>query len=310
VVTASAFDLALHDAYGKLAGKSVYHCYGQDLGDFLGPEFKGETLERYVLPSPSPSLSLYHTVGALDALEPAQIAAPIKDGLPECLSQWIARDGSHHFKVKLNGNNMDWDIQRLMEVQRVAALQLKGRRATYSLDFNETCPGPDYLMGFIRHFESKHPAILAEVQLFEQPTHRSMKPGPGMHYGAAALIKPVVADEALVDMQSLFDCVELGYNGVALKACKGQTLALLMGAYAQKKKMFVCVMDLTCPGQAFLESAALAAHVPGVTAFEANARQYLPASAQEPWNARYPEAFEVKAGQFNTGRLGGPGLGF
>ena len=41
---------------------------------------------------------------------------------------------------------------------------------------------------------------------------------------------------------------ELGYSGVALKACKGHSEALLMGAAAQKYGMFLCVQDLTCPG--------------------------------------------------------------
>ena len=60
-----------------------------------------------------------------------------------------------------------------------------------------------------------------------------------------------------------------------------------MGAVAQKHKMFLCVQDLTCPGAALIESAGLAAHVPGVTAIEANAREYVPA-ANKPWENRYP----------------------
>ena len=72
---------------------------------------------------------------------------------------------------------------------------------------------------------------------------------------AAAKIKPVVIDESLVDLESLLLCRELGYSGVALKACKGQSEALLMGAAAQKYGMFLCVQDLTCPGASFLHSA-------------------------------------------------------
>ena len=52
---------------------------------------------------------------------------------------------------------------------------------------------------------------------------------------------------------------ELGYSGVALKACKGHTEALLMGAAAQKYKLFLCVQDLTCIGYSFLHSASIAA---------------------------------------------------
>ncbi len=308
VVTASAFDLAIHDAFARLQGRNIYDCYGQDclnqdLSAYLGPEYKGQYMERYTRRAPAPSVFLYHTVGALDALSKADAAKAPDDGLPGCLEEWIPRDGVHHFKIKLNGNNLDWDIKRLLDVHQIA------RGGTYSLDFNETCPNLDYLMGFIRHFEQKHPEILAQVQLFEQPTPRSLSAASGADYAPAAKVKPLVADEALVDMKSFEECRALGYNGIALKACKGQTLALLMGAAAQKQGLFLCVMDLTCPGQAFLESAGLAARVPGVTAIEGNARQYLPPAAHSPWSSKYPEVFEVKGGEIKTGRLTGAGLG-
>jgi hypothetical protein len=53
LVTASAFDAALHDVFGKLHGLSSYRTYGrdfmaQDLSRYLGPEFKGEYLDRYL----------------------------------------------------------------------------------------------------------------------------------------------------------------------------------------------------------------------------------------------------------------------
>jgi hypothetical protein len=41
-----------------------------------------------------------------------------------------------------------------------------------------------------------------------------------------------------------------------------------MAAAAQKFDMFLCVQDLTCPGQSFLQSAGLAAHIGPVTAIE------------------------------------------
>jgi len=51
-----------------------------------------------------------------------------------------------------------------------------------------------------------------------------------------------------------------------------------LAAAAQKFGMFLCVQDLTCPGASLIHSAGLAAHVPGVAAIEANARQYMPAA--------------------------------
>jgi hypothetical protein len=125
----------------------------------------------------------------------------------------------------------------------------------------------------------------------------------------AARIKPVVIDESLVDLESLLLSRELGYSGVALKACKGHSGALLMGAAAQKYGMFLCVQDLTCPGASFLHSASLAARVPGVAAIEGNGRQYCPAGNQG-WAERFPTMFHITDGTVGTAALSGPGLGF
>jgi hypothetical protein len=101
---------------------------------------------------------------------------------------------------------------------------------------------------------------------------------------------------------------EMGYTGVALKACKGQTQSVLMAAAAQKFGMFLCVQDLTCPGAALLHSASLTAHTPGATTLEANARQYVPA-ANRPWERKFPGIFVIKDGTMDTSALTGPGLG-
>jgi hypothetical protein len=96
---------------------------------------------------------------------------------------------------------------------------------------------------------------------------------------------------------------------VALKACKGHTEALLMGAAAQKYGLFLCVQDLSCPGFSFLHSATLAARIPTVAAIEGNSRQYCP-SGNVAWARRYPTVFQPRDGQIETGLLTGPGLGF
>ncbi len=126
---------------------------------------------------------------------------------------------------------------------------------------------------------------------------------------AAAKIKPVVIDEALTSFESLLTARELGYSGVALKACKGQTESLLMAAAAQKFGMFLCVQDLTCPGASFLHSCSLAARIPGIAAIEGNARQYCP-TANSKWAKRFPGLFTLKNGKVDTSKLNGPGLGF
>ena len=179
----------------------------------------------------------------------------------------------------------------------------------YSLDFNEKCANVQYVMDFLGRVGEQSPRALDRAQYIEQPTHRDLKSNLENRMHEAAKIKPVVIDESLVDFESLQLARELGYSGVALKACKGQTEALLMGAAAQKYQLFLCVQDLTCVGASFLHSASLAARIPTVAAIEGNGRQYCPAGNQ-PWEANFPGMFTINDGTVQTVELSGVGLGF
>ena len=124
----------------------------------------------------------------------------------------------------------------------------------------------------------------------------------------AAKLRPVVIDESLIDLESLLLAREMGYTGVALKACKGQTQSLLMAAAAQKYGMFLCVQDLTCPGASLIHSVGISAHVPGVAAIEANARQYVPAGERAVGGA-LPRHLQGPRRARATGRHPGAGAG-
>ena len=316
LVVASAFDAAVHDAYGKLHGRNCYQTYSReflhnDLGHYLGDEFTGEWLEQYIEVSPKPVMPLYHLVGALDPLTPAEVRQPVGDGLPEHLGEWIERDGLTHLKIKLNGDQFDWDVERVLAVHAVAE-EVQNRRGVerwyYSLDFNERCQTVEYLLEFLRRIQERSPAAYERIQYIEQPTSRDLKAHPENKMHAAARLKPIVIDESLTDIESLHLAREMGYTGVAFKACKGQSSTLLLAAAAQKYGLFRCVQDLTCPGASLIQSAGLAAHIPGVAAIEANSRQYVPA-ANQTWEERFPGVFTIRNGVMNTGILTGPGLG-
>jgi L-alanine-DL-glutamate epimerase-like enolase superfamily enzyme len=317
LVAASPLEAAIHDAYGKALGANSYNLLGhdfvnRDLGTYLTDEFKGEYLDQYTLRTPKPSMPLYHLVGALDPLTAGEIAKRIGDGLPETLGEWIAADGLTHLKVKLSGEDLAWDVERLVSVERVAVEAQAARGCTrwgYSADFNEKCANVDYVLDFLAKVEQRSPSALTRLQYIEQPTHRNLRVSPENLMHKAAAIKPVVIDESLVDLESLLTSRELGYSGVALKACKGHSEALLMGAAAQKYHMFLCVQDLTCPGASFLHSASIAARVPTVAAIEGNSRQYCPAG-NRGWCDRFPSMFRLTDGTVGTAALAGPGLGF
>lgn len=316
LVVNSAFDAALHDAFGKAHGLSSYHTYGpdfvsHDLSHYLDAEFAGETLDRYVLPEPKPRMPLYHLVGALDPLTDADVTNRIEDGLPNTLGEWIAADGLTHLKVKLNGDDLGWDVDRVVRVNAVAE-EVQRRRGVsqwfYSLDFNERCKDVGYLIEFLKQLKERTAAGYDRVQYVEQPTARDLKANRQNVMHEAAKLKPVVIDESLVDLESLRLAREMGYTGVAFKACKGQTQSLLLAAAAQKYGLFRCVQDLTCVGASLIHSAGIAAHIPGVAAIESNGRQYCPA-ANRGWDDRFPGVFTIRDGTMNTALLNGPGLG-
>jgi L-alanine-DL-glutamate epimerase-like enolase superfamily enzyme len=315
LVTGSPFDAAVQDAFGRMLGRNTFATYGpdlmrHDLSHYLTPEFKGEYLQKYVLTAPKPSMPLYHLVGAVDPITGADVKKRINDGLPETLPEWIQYSGLTHIKIKLNGEDLQWDTERVLAVDK-AASETQAKRGVktwfYSLDFNEKCPNVAYLMDMLGRIRSASPAGYARIQYVEQPTKRDLRADKANVMHKAAELKPVVIDESLTDLEALQMAREMGYTGTALKACKGQAQAVLMAAAAQKWKMFLCVQDLTCPGASLIHSAALAAHIPGVAAIEANSRQYVPA-ANKGWEQRYPGIFDVRNGRVNTALLKGPGL--
>ncbi len=316
LVSASPFDAALHDAFGKVHGLNCYSTYGadflsHDLGHFLGKEYGGLWLHQFIDRKAKPRMPLYHLVGALDPLTSGEVKQPVGDGLPETLGEWIYFDGLTHLKIKLNGEDLDWDVERVLGVNRVAE-EVQAKRGVvqwfYSLDFNEKCANVGYLLDFLKRIKERSPSGFERIQYIEQPTRRDLKADRANVMHEASKLRPVVIDESLLDVESLRIAKEMGYTGAALKACKGQTQTVLLAAAAKHHGMFLCVQDLTCPGASLIQSAGIAAHIPGVAAIESNARQYCPIS-NEPWAARFPGMFNITDGTMETGLLDGLGLG-
>lgn len=317
LVAISPIDAALHDAYGRVLGHNSFdvlsseYC-NDDLSCFLDEQFQGEYLDQYTRREPAATLPLYHLVGALDPLTPGEAEGLVDDGLPHALGDWIRADGLTHLKLKLNGEDLDWDVSRVTAVEDVAAMAQEQRGCTewfYSCDFNEKCDSPEYVLEFLNRIRSDRPLAFERIQYIEQPTSRDLQSASAARMHEVAKIKPVVIDEALVDYEALLACRELGYSGVALKACKGLSESLLAAAAAQKFGMFLCVQDLTCPGASWLQSCSLAARIPGIAAIEGNARQYCP-GPNARWARLYPGLFQFADGTVETGRLHEHGLGF
>jgi L-alanine-DL-glutamate epimerase-like enolase superfamily enzyme len=316
LVVASPFDAAIHDAFGKVHGRNVYQTYGSDLlpndlSRYLGSDFGGVRLDSALLPRAQEKIPLFHSVGGLDPLEAKDVQKPIGDGLPETLPEWIAFNGLVRIKIKLSGDDLSADAQRVLEIDRITTAAQARRGVTdwaYSLDFNERCPNVGALLECLQRIRKGSARGFDRIVYVEQPTARDLAANRQNVMHEAAKLRPVVIDESLTGLDALLLAREMGYTGVALKACKGQSQAMLMAAAAMKYKMFTCVQDLTCPGASLIQSVGISAQVPGVAGIEANARQYVPA-ANAPWEARFPGVFRVRDGYVRTAEIGGPGLG-
>jgi len=281
-----------------------------DLARYLSPEFRGEYPSQYLLRGPKPWLWCNHSVGASDPIESSDVRKSLNDGLPQTLADWIVADGLTHLKIKLDGNNLERDVARMLHIDRVTT-EVQNRRGVqnwhYSLDFNEQCPDVGYLLRFIGRIKAGSSGGYDRITYIEQPTSRDLAATPSQVLFEASKLKPVVMDESLTGFDALLRGRKIGYTGIALKACKGQSQSVLMNAAAQKFKMYMTAQDLTCPGASLIQSAGIAAHVPEIDTLESNAREYVPA-ANRPWLRKFPGLFEVREGKLRTDKLAGLGL--
>jgi L-alanine-DL-glutamate epimerase-like enolase superfamily enzyme len=316
LVTAGAFDAAIHDAFGKANAVNCFHTYGRefmnrDLSHYLGAEYRGEYPNRYIRRDPKARMPLCHLISAVDPIDAADNTKPLRDGLPETLAEWINFNGLTYLKIKLNGEDLRWDLDRMVHIDRVTSetQQKRGvQRWAYVPDFNEKCPNVEYYLTFLRRLKDKWPTAFQRIEYVEQPTHRDLKAHPENRMDEAAKLCPVVIDESVTDVDSVLLARRLGWTGAVVKSPKGLTNMLLIASVCGKQKIFVAGGDMSCPGAALIQTASLQARVPGITNVEANARQFLPV-ANKAWEARFPGMFWVTDGMLRTGELTKPGLG-
>ncbi len=313
----SPVDCALHDAFGKASDISSYAGYGPehcsfDLSRWLGPDYRGRYLSEYLSPQFEPAVPLFHLVGGGDKLTRSELDdTDPRDGLPVSLDEWIEHDGVYCFKVKLKGTDLNWDVARVVAVSKVVEEELaKQVRDTYflSVDSNEMCPDPDYVVEMLEAIRAQAPRAYDALLYVEQPTERDLT-AHRFDLSEVAKRKPVLADEGISSLEDIDVARDLGWSGIALKTCKGFSSALLSVARARQEGLLYSVQDLTNPGLSLLHSVGFAARIGPLKGVEANARQFIPfASGREA--AVHPRLFQPTGGEVSTESLIGPGLGF
>jgi len=287
----SIFDAAVHDAWGRALGGSAYAFYSAawlnaDLGVYLGADFAGRYPDTF-LGQRRTRLRPQHVVGVSDALTPATAQAAVGT-LPTNLTC---------FKLKSRGQDPGIDAQRLSDVYRTAVQAGASPTAIHlSLDPNEACAHPDFLLEMIDRLARDHPAALAALDYIEQPTARDLS-SYAFTLHKVAQIKPVIIDESLDRLENLAQLQSLGWSGLALKTCKGQSHSLLAYCWGKGHNLFMTLQDLTNPGLALVHSANLCAQLDlAVDYFEGNSRQYAPDACPQE-QAAYPAYFQLQDGR-------------
>ncbi|MGQ9513923.1 MAG: enolase C-terminal domain-like protein [Thermoproteota archaeon] len=316
LVAVSPIDAAIHDAFGHANMISSYEGCGpgymeRDLSYYLGRRFRGKYITDYIRRSFSKELPVFHLVGGLDKLRREEVdSSDPRDGFPVSLDDWIRHDGIFCFKVKLRGNDIEWDVRRTKEVAEVASETLEeiGRKNFYlSADSNEMNPSPDSTLEYLRRLKKASPLAFSRLLYIEQPTERDLRRHM-YRMEDVAKVKPVLADEGIVDLETFDLALKLGWSGPAVKTCKGHSSSLLYIAKAEELGIPYSIQDLTCPGLALVHSASLAARTRPIKGFEYNSRQYLPLAFPEV-RERHKDLFTVKDGKVRTTSLTKIGLG-
>ena len=317
LVCCSPFDIALHDAYGVLHGRPVYETYGpefmnQDLAHYLDPaidagvSFTGRYPCDYLNASRPQWLPAWHLVGGLDLLGPSELTgSEPQDGYPVVLTDWIARDGLTCLKVKLRGNDLEWDYERLVKVGTIA---VSSGVDWLSSDLNCTVTDPQYVNAILDRLMREHPRIYGMTLYVEQPFPYDLE-AYRIDVHSVAARKPLFMDESAHDWQHVRLGRQLGWTGVALKTCKTQSGALLTLCWAKAHGMTVMVQDLTNPMLAQIPHVLLAAHAGTIWGVETNAMQFYP-DASLPEEAVHPGLYRRRKGQVDLSSVRGPGFGY
>ncbi|MFP3903573.1 MAG: hypothetical protein ACLFWB_04935 [Armatimonadota bacterium] len=318
LVCAAPTDAAIADAFGKVNGISTYDGYSadfmeHDLSTYLGDDYSGKYPGDYLHGAYKPQLPIFHLVGGADKLTADEITDDDPDdGLPVSLDQWIERDRIRCFKVKLSGEDNDWDVQRTADIAQVIQ-QTYDRLGIddqfyLSTDSNEMNPDPESVVDYLRRLQEQSPAAYEALLYLEQPTELDLT-AHRFDMSPVSSIKPVVVDEGVTSVEMMNLAVELGWSGVGLKTCKGHHSSLLYVAKAVENDLVLTFQDLTNPGLSLIHEAGFAARIDTLKGFEYNARQYIPQAMPEV-QEKHPKLFEVTEGTVSTDSLADTGLGY
>ncbi len=340
---------AMMDAVCRLRGVSFHQALKQDLFGFRPGAVHDELAEWNLaadLPAqPLHQIQLRHTVGLLDALSHADFhgdhdsadapTADPADGFPTTLEDDVRAYGLQWFKIKVAGRGQA-DVDRMLGIAEV--LQSCGvQQPRFTLDGNEQFTDMAQLADMLTQVQQNPlgAEFLRGLAFIEQPLSRDHTFDPQRNAAIADVKKfaPLIIDEADFGTWAFPDAINLGYDGISIKACKGVFRALLnrgicatrnASADADSSPLFQSGEDLTnLPVRALQQDLCLMASL-GIEHVERNGHHYfrgldhLPATEAEQIQLAHPDlyrreqnttALSINNGWLNVESLNSPGFG-
>ena len=333
----SMLERATIDAVGRLRGRSWFElAHGGELGielAALAPELAGREVAEFLPERPHRHLHLRHTVGLVDPITAADVAAPVADGLPETLEDYLDRDGISYLKIKVAGA-LDEDLARLEAI--AAVLERRERAFRISLDGNEQYKALDDFLGLVERIRASErlARFWRQVLFVEQPLDRTVALDPAVRPALETLSrdKPVIIDEADGWLSAFREAVRLGYRGTSHKNCKGVYKSLHNLAFATahnarvgRRELFLSAEDLSNLPVVALQADLASVALLGIDHVERNGHHYfrglghLSAAEKAAALAHHADLYErrgdevflrITDGMLACASLQTPGMGF
>ena len=281
---ASPFDAAIHDAVGIALNSSAFDFYKQPAPiPSADRHFKGKSAVNAIakiIRLPKRDLRAWYVVGK-------------NDSMTNDVGPWIRDRGYHCFKIKIFGKDNSYDVGRTVEVFREVK-RLGAKNIQITVDTNEANPDAASVLDYFQKLKAADEEAFRALLYFEQPTGRDIKVHK-FDWREVGKRKPVMLDEGLTSLELMHEALHQGWNGFALKTCKGHSFALTAAAFALENNMLLSLQDLTNPGVSMIHAALFAAHIPMVNDVELNSPQFTPA-ANRAWLPRLAGLFEPTGG--------------
>lgn len=273
-VCCAPLDNAIHDAAGCLNQQPSFELFpyhGPSPFDSHFPGFGAASAIESMLRRPIPQLDAQMVVGLLTS------GSDVK--------AYCSKFNIRRLKVKIGSGSVRSDVEHVVGTAR--SVPQDGRLVDITVDANGCYPTPDAMDEFLQSIRESAPEIAVCVSGIEQPSMTPVAEDRQRWAEIAANI-PILIDESFANLEDLKLAGMCGWNGIASKSCRGQTLALLGAAWGHARGWMNTVMDLTSPNIAAIHTVLLASRISGVFTAEVNACQFLRSGY-----ATFPESLQA-----------------